>query len=57
MQDQYFEWDDATAAYNWLKHATAFETAREAFQDPFAVEWVDLSQDPNEERFVLVGMV
>jgi hypothetical protein len=57
MQDGAFEWDDEKAADNWLKHDTTFETAREAFQDPFAVEWVDRGQDVHEERFAMIGMV
>lgn len=31
--------------------------AREAFKDPFAVEWTDVEQDPNEERYAMIGMV
>jgi uncharacterized protein len=57
MLDEAFEWDDEKAADNWLKHETTFETARKAFRDPFAVEWVDRGQDADEERFVIVGMV
>ncbi len=26
-------------------------------RDPFAVEWEDLEQDPNEERYGVIGMV
>jgi uncharacterized protein len=32
-----FEWDDAKAASNRLKHGISFEFARRAFADPFAV--------------------
>jgi len=31
--------------------------AREAFQDPFAIEWGDAEQDPNEERHGMIAMV
>lgn len=41
MQDDHFEWDDDKAARNWRDHAVTFAMAREAFQDPFAVEWED----------------
>jgi len=30
---------------------------REVFRDPFAIEWEDLEQDPNEERYGVIGMV
>lgn len=57
MEDDHFVWDDDKAARNWRDHAVTFEMAREAFRDPFAVEWQDLAQDPNEERYSLLGMV
>lgn len=56
MEDDPFEWDDEKAARNWRYHAVTFEMAREAFRDPFAIEWQDLTQDPNEERCSLIGM-
>jgi uncharacterized protein len=33
------------------------EMAREVFRDPFAIEWEDVEQDPNEERYGVIGMV
>jgi uncharacterized DUF497 family protein len=57
MQDKHFEWDDTKAADNWLKHDVTFKTAREAFRDPFAVEWIDRDQGAHEERFAMVAMV
>jgi len=30
---------------------------REVFHDPFAIEREDLEQDPNEERYSVIGMV
>jgi len=30
--------------------------ARDAFKDPFAVEWLDAEQDPHEERYSMIGM-
>jgi uncharacterized protein len=41
MQDEDFEWDDAKAVQNLRDHGVSFEMARDAFTDPFAVEWVD----------------
>ncbi len=52
-----FEWDDAKAEANYRKHGIDFETATEAFADPFAVEWFDrLSAEHGEDRFLLTGM-
>jgi uncharacterized DUF497 family protein len=36
-----FQWDDTKAAKNYAKHSVTFEAAREAFKDPFALEWPD----------------
>jgi uncharacterized DUF497 family protein len=52
-----FEWDAAKAARNHAKHGVRFETARRAFRDPFAVEWLDDRFDYGEERYNLLGMV
>lgn len=57
MQDDHFEWDDDKAARNWRDHGVSFEMAREAFHDGFAVEWLDLGQDSNEERYAMIAMV
>ena len=57
MQDDHFGWDDDKAARNWRDHAVTFEMAREAFQDPFAVEWEDAGQHPSEERYGMIAMV
>ena len=46
-----FEWDAAKAARNHTKHGVRFETARRAFRDPFAVEWLDDRFDYGEERY------
>jgi uncharacterized DUF497 family protein len=57
MEDEDFAWDDDKAARNWRDHAVTFEMAREVFRDPFAIEWEDLAQHPNEERYAAIGMV
>jgi hypothetical protein len=57
VRDEHFEWDDSKAAQNWRDHGVTFEMAREAFKDAFAVEWVDVGQDPTEERYAMIGMV
>jgi uncharacterized protein len=57
MHDEVFTWDDNKAALNWRLHGVAFEMARDAFEDPFAIEWMDAAQDPNEERYAMIAMV
>lgn len=56
MDDGAFQWDGAKAARNLAKHKVTFEAARDAFRDPFAVEWEDGAQDTGENRFVIFGM-
>ena len=57
MNDGAFEWDDLKAASNFAKHGITFEMARDAFNDPFGLEWSDDSQDAGEQRFALLGVV
>ena len=52
-----FEWDDAKATANLAKHGVRFEQAREAFNDPFAIDFVDDRDDYGEHRLILLGMV
>lgn len=56
MNDGTFEWDDAKAAQNYVKHGVTFETARDVFKDPFAIEQIDDRHDYGEERWTIVGM-
>ena len=57
MQDDEFEWDDAKAEDNYLKHGVDFETATEVFADLFAIEEPDpRSDDYGEDRFCITGM-
>jgi len=52
-----FEWDNNKAASNIRDHeGVTFAQAAAAFNDPFAVEWLDERQDYGEERSVLLGM-
>jgi uncharacterized DUF497 family protein len=57
MEDAQFEWDDEKAERNWHDHAVTFEMARSVFRDPFAIEWEDLEQSADEERYAIIGMV
>jgi uncharacterized protein len=56
MQDEDFEWDDDKTAANLRDHRVSFEQATFAFNDPFAVEWIDEREAYDEERSVLLGM-
>ncbi|MGU3538850.1 BrnT family toxin [Methylobacterium sp. A54F] len=57
MDDGYFQWDDAKATANVAKHGVTFEMARDAFRDPFALDWPDERFAYGESRSILVGMV
>ena len=41
MRDADFEWDDAKAARNAIKHGVTFDIAREAFDDINSIEEAD----------------
>jgi uncharacterized DUF497 family protein len=57
MRDGQFEWSDAKARANLLKHGVSFEVARRVFDDPASVDEVDDREGYGEDRFVAVGMV
>jgi uncharacterized DUF497 family protein len=57
MANEVFEWDEAKAAANLAKHGVSFEQARQAFDDPFAIDFVDDREDYGENRLILLGMV
>jgi putative transcriptional regulator len=56
MIDDEFEWDDAKARQNYLKHGVTFDTAREALQDPYVFEEADRREHYGEERYLGIGM-
>jgi uncharacterized DUF497 family protein len=56
MIDADFEWDDAKALRNYVRHGVTFEIARRAFRDPSMVEILDDREDYGEERYLLIGM-
>ncbi len=56
MNDGNFQWDDAKAASNIADHGVTFEAALEAFVDPFALDWLDESEDYGEDRYAMIGM-
>jgi uncharacterized DUF497 family protein len=50
-----FHWDRRKAAANLRQHGVAFETACEAFLDPF-VHWIDSEMVEGEQRERMIGM-
>jgi hypothetical protein len=56
MRDEHFEWDDDKAAENLRDHRVSFEQATFAFNDTFAVEWIDEREAYGEERSILLGV-
>jgi uncharacterized DUF497 family protein len=56
MDDGQFEWDDRKAAENYAKHGISFELARRAFEDPFAIEYLDAGEQYGEDRYIPLGM-
>lgn len=57
MNEEDFEWDEAKSVHNEARHGVSFETAKSAFDDPFATGWLDEREDYGEDRYVLLGMV
>jgi uncharacterized DUF497 family protein len=57
MIDDDFEWDAAKAAANFAAHGVSFEAAKPVFDDPFAIERLDVRRNYGEERFNIIGMV
>jgi uncharacterized DUF497 family protein len=55
MRDDEFEWDDAKAAANLVRHSVSFGKAREAFEDPLALHRDDDRMDYGEDRYLTVG--
>ena len=51
-----FEWDEAKAQQNLLRHGISFDLARGVFEDVFAIEWIDRAQGATEYRFSTLGM-
>jgi uncharacterized DUF497 family protein len=50
-----FEWDRQKAEINLQKHGISFETACEAFLDPF-VQSIDVDEVDEELREAIIGM-
>ncbi len=52
-----FEWDEASkAGINFRKHGVRMPEAIPVLGDPYAITIADDESDPDEQRFVSVGM-
>ena len=52
-----FEWDEASkAGINYRKHGVRIPEAIPVFDDPRAITITDDESDPDEQRFVAMGM-
>jgi len=52
-----FEWDEAgKAGINFRKHGVRMPEAIPVFDDPYAITITDDEADPDEQRFVTIGM-
>jgi uncharacterized protein len=56
MKNDSFEWDDAKALVNLVKHAVSFEFASLVFDDPFVVDFDDDRFDYDEFRALAIGL-
>lgn len=56
MRNEHFEWDDAKASRNEMRHGVSFEVASLVFQDPDSLEWLDDRADYGEDRYAIIGM-
>ena len=55
MQSDEFEWDEAKAASNVLKHGVSFEEAQAVFLDESARLIDDPDHSDDEERYLMLG--
>jgi hypothetical protein len=56
MRDNEFEWDDRKAKWNERQHGVTFELARLVFDDPNAIDRLDLDE-ADENRELITGLV
>ena len=50
-----FEWDDAKAAANLVKHGVSFDEAKTVFDDPLFVDFYDPEHSVEEHRYITIG--
>lgn len=50
-----FEWDEEKNKTNQIKHGISFDVAREIFDDPFTLSFLDERFNYLEERWISIG--
>ncbi|MCT7975947.1 BrnT family toxin [Laspinema olomoucense] len=50
-----FEWNEAKAASNFVKHGVSFEEAKTVFADPLYVDFYDPDHSEEEDRYIIIG--
>jgi uncharacterized protein len=55
-QSRLFEWDEAKARRNRMKHGVSFDFAKRVFEDPAALMFQDRVED-GEERWRAIGCI
>jgi len=53
--DMRFEWDEAKAVANIVKHGISFEEAVTVFDDPLYVDFYDPRHSQVEHRYIIIG--
>jgi hypothetical protein len=51
-----FEWDEAKAKANQIKHKVSFEEGKTIFNDHLLFTWLDNEHSINEERYINMGL-
>ena len=51
-----FEWDEAKARSNVIKHGVTFEEAAQVFYDTLSRTSDDPAHSDDEDRFIMIGM-
>jgi hypothetical protein len=51
-----FEWDVRKAEANFVKHGVLFSESLPVFEDEYAITITDDESDPDEQRFISMGM-
>ena len=56
VTQELFEWDQAKAQRNLVKHNVSFEEASSIFKDPLYIDFYDPDHSEREERYIAIGL-
>ncbi|MEC8522983.1 MAG: BrnT family toxin [Pseudomonadota bacterium] len=51
-----FEWDPSKGLINEDKHGVTFEEAQSVFFDEYAIQFFDVENSNDEDRFLMLGL-